>query len=213
MPPSVKSRSYDSSGRRAEAARRRQRVLAAALELFLGDGYAATTVAAVAEAADVSPETLYKTFGGKSGIVRALREEALLGAGPVPAETRSDRLRDTTDPRVVVRGWSRLSIEVAPRVVPILMLVRDAAVGDPAMRQMFVDMDADRHARMTENAGYLADGGHLRAGITRQAAADVLFAASAPEMYELLVIRRGWTMDRYADFVYDTICNSLLTTP
>lgn len=211
MAASVKSpRSYDSSSRRAEAGRRRERVLSAARKLFLAHGYAATTVGAVAEAADVSTETVYKMFGRKAGLVRALLDEALLGVGPVPAETRSDLLREATHPRVVVRGWSRLSIEVAPRVVPILILVRDAAVGEPAMRLLYDDMETDRLKRMSDNAGYLAAGGHLRPGVTRAMAADVLFAASSPEMFELLVLRRGWALNRYADFVESTICNGLL---
>jgi AcrR family transcriptional regulator len=123
-------RRYDSSNRQADAAARRRAVLASARELFLRDGFAATTVAAVADEAGVSAEAVYKYFGGKSGLVRALYDQAILGEGPVPAEYRSDHLRGCADPREVVRGWARLSMEVAPRVAPILLLVRDAAFVD-----------------------------------------------------------------------------------
>jgi AcrR family transcriptional regulator len=206
----VKTRPYDSSRRHADAAARRRRVLDASRARFLADGYAATTVAAVAEAAGVSPETIYKSFGGKTGLVRALRDDALRGAGPEPAETRSDRLRAEADPRIVVRGWARLATEVAPRVVPILLLVRDAGASDSAMKRLYEQMDADRLRRMSDNAGYLYDGGHLRPGITHEHAADLLFAVSSPEMYELLVLRRGWDLERFADFTYDTITSGLL---
>ena len=78
MPHQVKSRrAYDGTKRRAGALTRRAVVLAAARELFLQDGFASTTVAAVAERAGVSKETVYKRFGGKPGLVRALHDEAM----------------------------------------------------------------------------------------------------------------------------------------
>src|SRR3954447_26351638 len=99
---SVKPRRYDGSRRRDQARQRRQAVLDAAETLFFELGYAATTVVGIAARAGVSPETVYKSFGGKPGLVRALRERALLGTGAVPAEHRSDRLRDLADPHEVV---------------------------------------------------------------------------------------------------------------
>ena len=80
----VKVRHYDASRRRLKAAQRRHTVLEAAQELFFSRGYAATTIAGIAAAAGVSPETVYKGFGGKPGLVRELRTHALLGTGPVP---------------------------------------------------------------------------------------------------------------------------------
>src|SRR3954470_11015067 len=119
-------RTYDASGRRAQAERGRAAVLDAAERLFLDGGYAATTVAAIAAASAVSVETIYKGFGGKLGLVRAIRERRLAGAGPVPAEVRSNARRTESDPRKLVAEWGRLTAEVAPLVSPILLLVRDA---------------------------------------------------------------------------------------
>lgn len=210
LSPPVKARRYDASRRRLKAEQRRRVVLDAAQMLFFSQGYAATTVTGIAEAAGVSPETLYKAFGGKPGLVRGLRANALLGAGPVPAEDRSDQLRDLADPRAVVRGWAKLAGEVAPRVAPILGLVREAALLDPNLRHLADDLDADRLRRMRANARFLADAGHLRPGVSLTQATDVLFAVSSPEMYELLVVRRGWSLRRYTGFVADTIENALL---
>ncbi len=214
MVPSVKpSRRYDATGRRAQAQVRRESVLRAASAQFLEKGYAATTVGAVAAAAGVSTETVYKVFGSKGGLVRALREQALQGADPVPAETRSDALHLSDDPHLVVRGWARLATEVAPRVVPVLLLVRDAAAGgDPEMRRLIDDLEADRRRRMADNAGRLAERGHLRQGVSRSDAADVLFAVSSPEMFELLVLRQRWSLERYGAFVEDTLAAALLAS-
>lgn len=211
MGTSVKSRRpYDASGRQEEARRRREAVLDAARRRFLSDGYAATTLRSVALDAGVSPETIYKRFGSKAGLVRALRDDALLGTGREPAEARSDALRFDPDPRAVVRGWANLAAEVAPIVSPILLLVRDAAVLDPSMREVQAELDEDRLSRMRENADHLARAGHLRKGVTPSAAADVLFAVSSPEMFELLVVRQKWSLRRYSEFVEGTICRALL---
>lgn len=203
-------RRYDASGRREAAGRRRERVLQAAADHFLRLGYAATTVAAVAAAAGVSPETVYKAYGGKAGLVHALRDQALQGAGPVSAESRSDALRALTDPRAVIAGWARLATEVAPRVTPVLLLVRDASATDPTMREVHDEMEVARWERMTDNARHLAEGGHLRTGVDVAAAADVMFAVSAPEMFEMLVLRRGWSLERYASYVEATLVAALL---
>jgi AcrR family transcriptional regulator len=211
MTPAVKSRAYDASRRRARALERRARVLDVAWEQFRTQGYAATTVAAVAHGAHVSEETVYKSFGGKSGLVRELRSRALAGAGPEHAETRSDRLREEDDPVRIVRGWARLAAEVAPRVVPVLLLVRDAALVDPAMRAMVAELDAERWRRMADNAAALQRAGHLRPGLTKRRATDLMFSASSPEMFELLVLRCGWDLSRYARHLEDTLRAGLLT--
>ncbi len=209
MSSHVKGRPYDSSGRREAARARRAGVLAAAGRLMARDGYAATTVSSIAAEAGVSPETVYKSFGGKPGLVRALFRQALQGAGTVPAESRSDALRDT-DPLSLVRGWARLATEVAPRAAPVQLLVRAAAEADPRMRDEYDAMDAQRLDRMRENARALARIGGLRPGVTVEEAGDLLFTVSSPEMFELLVLRRGWTVDRYGRYVRDTLTHALL---
>ena len=204
-------RSYDASRRRAQAHRNRRRILESAERLFARDGYATTTIAAIAAEAEVSVDTIYKSFGGKAGLVRAIRADALGGEGPVPAERRSDQLHQReSDPRAIIQAWGALSAEVAPRVSPILLLVRDAAAADPEGRLLLKEMDADRLRRMTRNARRLRDAGHLRAGITLAHAADVLWSFSSPELYELLVLRRGWTPKRYGRFIADAMIHALL---
>ena len=211
MTGAVKSgRTYDASRRRARAQVRRNAVLAGAGELFLRDGFAATTVAAIAEHAAVSTETVYKNFGGKSGLIEALYRDALLGEGVVPAYERSEQLRGEADPHVILRGWSRLAMEVGPRVAAVQLLVRDAALVDPALAALHARLDEDRLSRMTDNATYLHSAGHLRRGVTIQQAADLMWTVTAPETIDLLVLRRSWTPQQYADFVYETLEHALL---
>ena len=178
---------------------------------FLTDGFAPTTVASIAEEVGVSVDTIYKTFGSKPGLVRAICEAALAGEGPIPAETRSDALQSTElDPRAIIRGFGTLSTEVAPRVAPILLLVRDASTTDQAMANLHSEMDNQRLARMTHNARNLARAGHLRDDITIEWAAEVMWTYSSPELYQLLVVIRGWPVERYGAFVADGIIAALL---
>ncbi len=204
-------RKYDSAGRVAQAERARLAMLDCAESLLLAEGYPATTVAAIARAAGVSVETIYKAFGGKPGLVRAIRERRLGGSGPVHAEQRSERARaDSGDGHALVAQWGRLTAEVAPLVAPILLLVRDAATADPELRSLQDDMDADRRRRMRANAKHLHDAGHLRAGVSVAHATDVLWTFSAPEFFELLVLRRGWGAARFGAFVGASIAAALL---
>ncbi len=116
-------RRYDGEARRARAERLGETLLQAAQEQFLAQGYAATTIASVAHACGVSVESVYRRFPGKAALIRAVVERALQGEGPVPAETRSDAI-SSTDLVGLLRGWGRLSAEVAPRVAPLLLLIK-----------------------------------------------------------------------------------------
>src|SRR4051812_7196886 len=104
----VKSRRrYDSTRRQDRARRAHARVLDVAENLFLQHGYASTTIAAIAADAGVSVETIYKTFGGKPGLIRAIATSGLAGVGPVPAPDRSDEMSAAgLEPHVTIRHWA-----------------------------------------------------------------------------------------------------------
>jgi AcrR family transcriptional regulator len=204
-------RRYNSSGRREQAQHTREAILEVARRLLLADGYAATTVAAIARASNVSVETIYKSFGGKPGLVRAIYERGLEGAGPVPAEQRSDAMRAAeADPRTIIENWATFVTEVAPRSALISLLIRTAAASEPEMATLLETTDRLRLARMEHNARDLFERGLFRADITLDEARDVLWLYSSPELYELLVIRRNWPIDRYGRFVAGGMIAALL---
>src|SRR3954466_14844469 len=202
MAEDVKARRrYDASSRRERAARDRERVLQVAGARFLSDGYAATTVAEVAGEAKVSAEYVYKAFGGKSGLVRAIYDRSLLGSGPLPAEERSDEAQASApDGATAARRLGELTAEVAPLVAPVLLLIRTAAAaGDAGMAELLRRVEAERHERMLHNARALAARGLLTTDIGR--AADVMWLSTSPELYESLVLKRGWSPAQFGDFV------------
>ena len=92
----------------------------------------------------------------------------------------------------------------------MLLLLRDAAQGDRDAAALYDDLDRARLRRMADNAGALFRGGHLRAGVTSRDARDVLWTCSAPELFDLLVRRRRWSVSRYSRFISDTIVSALL---
>ena len=204
-------RRYDSSRRRQQASQTRERVMDVALARFLSDGFAATTITSIAAGADTSPDTIYKSFGGKAGLVRALCERGLLGQGPVPAEERSDHLQETErDPRRLMHGLGRLASEVAPRVGPLMLLLNTAGDTDRELATLRQEIDDLRLTRMTANARRLHRRGLLRPGMSVDEAAEICWFYSSAEVYGRLVLDRKWSLDRYARFVGDALAAALL---
>jgi AcrR family transcriptional regulator len=210
--PFVKpKRAYDSARRREQARLTRGAILDVARRRFLDDGFVPTTIAEIANEARVSVDTIYKAFGGKPGLVAAICREALTGEGPVPAEVRSDAMQAAErDPRQIIRGWGALTREVAPRVAPILLLVRAAATADPEMARLQCQLNAQRLERMTNNARSLASTGGLCGGVTVKRAGEIMWTYSSPELYELLVLIRGWPLEQYGTFIADAMISALL---
>src|SRR6266536_2554193 len=181
----VKSkRRYDSSGRQAQARRTREAIL--------------------------SVETVYKAFGGKPGLVRAIYERGLTGRGPVPAFERADAMREReSDPETIMRNWGALTSEVSLVVSPILLLVRAAAASDPDMAALFEASNDTRDERARHHARFLKERGYLRQGVTLAEATDILWTCTSPELYDLLVQQRGWSLPRFARFLADYMIATL----
>lgn len=204
-------RRYDSSTRRARADVARQRVLASARELFLADGYASTTVAGVARSAGVSPETVYKAFGGKPGLAKAVFDLGIAGPGVTPTDRRAAAVsRDVSDPVERLRAFGGFVAEVTPRVAPLMLLVRSAAEHDPELAEVWKQMTGERLASMARHARRLFADGHLRVGVSAEEARDVLWAYSSADLYDLLVRQRGWDVERYGRWVGDAYVAALL---
>lgn len=203
-------RRYDGAARRAQAERVRAVLIETARDVLLSEGYAALTIPKVARACGVSAESVYKRFPGKPALVRAVVEQALRGIGPVAAETRSDTL-GADDLQELLRGWGQLSAEVGPRVAPILLLVRLAAAHDTELANLARELDDNRQARMAANAHRLAAAGHLPRGLSVAQVTDILWTYSSPELYDLLVIRSGWTPGQYATFISAGLAAHLCT--
>lgn len=203
-------RAYDASRRRERAEEQRNRALDAAEAFFLQHGYVGTTVDAIAAAAGVSAATVYKRYGGKTGMVRDLCARALAGSGPVPAQARSDDLRANASAAELIEGWAGFVAEVSPRISPLLLVLRAASEVDAEARAIAEELDAARLARMAENASAMARRGLLRDDVHVDEARDVLWLCTSAELYGLLVTRRGWSPEALRRFVAATMAAGLL---
>ena len=211
--PVKSSRPYDSSRRQEQARQTRRAVLDAARRVFLERGYASTTVAAIAAEAGVSVETVYKAFGNKPGLVKAVFDVAIVGDDePVPMLQRELVRRTTAEPdaRRKLLMYGQHLTESAPRHVPVQLLVRSAAASDPGAAGVWEQMQAERLTGMTVFARHLHEGGHLREGVSVEEARDVLWTYNSAEVYELLVIGRGWSPERYGRWVAEALIAALL---
>jgi AcrR family transcriptional regulator len=211
MAPEVK-RPYDASRRRTQARATRARIVEAARDRFLTDGYAATTIAGIATDADVSVETVYKGFRNKAGLLKAMFDVAVVGDDdPVPVVERAfvAEIDAEPDPAAKLRRFAMHLAEAVPRTAEIQLLVRATAPLDPEIDAVWRQMQQERLTGMATFAARLAQSGSLRAGVDVNTARDVLYTYMSVDFYELLVLERGWTVDRYRDFLATALIAAL----
>ena len=152
------TRRYESPDREAQARRTQAAVIEAAARQFLSMGYAGTTISAIADEAGVSVATIYKSFGSKPGLVRAIYDHRLRGRGPVTAYQRSEEMRmQERDPRAIMRSWGMLAAEVGTEVTPILLLLRSAAATDLDAAALLEEISEHRLKRMRYLARFLRE--------------------------------------------------------
>ena len=212
--PGAPPRRYDASHRRDQAARSRADILAVAHDRFLSTGFRATTVAEVAGAAQVSTQQVYKLFGSKAGLVKALFDVAIAGddeAATMLEREALTRVREEPDPYLKLRLYGDFVADTARRHVPIQLLVRAAADTDPDAADLWKELGQERLHGMAMFARDL--GPHLRSGITVEEARDILWSSNSPELWDLLVNQRGWTPERFAAHLSDLLTRSLLPAP
>lgn len=206
-------RGYRSAHRAEQAAATRREVLAAARALFIEKGYRATTIGDIAGGAGVAVDTVYAAVGRKPVILRELVETAISGTDrAVPAEERDYVLavRQATGAGEKLRLYGRAIGAIQERLGPIFLALRDAAVDDPACADVWAGIAARRAANMRLFAADLRATGELRADLTDDTVADVLWSMNAAEYWDLLVRQRGWSTDEFAGWLTDAWTRLLL---
>lgn len=211
----VKPRKYRSELRTAQARATRQRVLKAAYELFSSQGYANTSIADVARAAGVSPETIYKTLKSKRAILSEMIDRALAGdpdAGPILESSLFSSVVAATSQRERLDRLARLSRTILERAAPIHRIIRDAATSDPEAAGLRDKHQQDRLRAQTEFVRQLIELGPLRRGMSLEEGADLYWATASPEVHYVLTRERGWSADRYQVWLGDAL-GALLLPP
>jgi AcrR family transcriptional regulator len=214
MSEDVKSRRrYYADGRRAQAAASRSAVLDAARQMFLANGYAATSIPAVARAAGVSPELIYKSVGPKPALLKAVFDVSVTGDNDAVALEEREvikRLQADDDGPRIIRKYAAFAANAQSRVAPISLLAKHAAAAEPDAAQVWQQMNAERLLGMSHFAEQLRAKRLLRKGLSVHKARDILWTYNSVEVYELLVLNRGWTLRAYADFLAQAMSAALL---
>jgi AcrR family transcriptional regulator len=207
----VKKRPYSSPVRQEQAAQTRARILDAAGRLFESGGYARTTIVAIAEQADVASDTVYAIFGSKSRVLTALVDQRLAPAGDVRNvldRPQAQAVRDEPDQRLQLQAFARDMAAVSARVRPIYEILRTASAVEPEMAAIHAEMDAYRLRNMRQATDWIAAHGALRVDAER--AAEIIWVLASPDVARMFCETRGWTADRYAEWLADTLIRTLL---
>jgi AcrR family transcriptional regulator len=198
MPDGVKRR-YDSTRRRQQAQENRRRVLDAAHELFVDQGYGATTIAEVAAAAGVAVETVYAAFRTKLTVLRRAWDVAVGGdEDDVRLLDRPELRAVFAEPDLAARltRFATVNTAIMRRTARLRLAIQGAAGGDPGAAEFLAEIDQERLAAMGEHARTAEATGQL--AVPEDTCRDVLFATTDGSLWLTLVGRRGWSDEAYA---------------
>src|SRR5438270_1687268 len=200
------SRAYTSPLRAEQAQATRRRILDAARAQFLDGGWTRTTVKVIADAAAVSPATVYAVFGSKRAVLSVLIDEALASALPDPdhPDAGPETVRHLDQSERARRLAALMSVAL-PRVAPFERVVREGAGADEEIAGLARDLLEWRGATVDRVVDVLAGEDGLRAGLSREEATDLLFALGGPEVHHLLVEIRGWSRERFESHIADLL--------
>ncbi|WP_102144230.1 TetR/AcrR family transcriptional regulator [Mycobacterium hubeiense] len=206
-------RDYRSELRSAQARETRRAVVAAAARLFVQDGYGATTIDAVAQAAGVSRKTVFTAVGGKLQLLKTALDWAIAGDDqPVALADRPEmqRLLDDRDGVALLTGWARIQADIDARVAPLFQALEVAAGMDAAARELLEAAQRQRLEGAREVVDRLSSLGALAVGLTRDEAVDVAWLASDPMLFGRLVRVRGWSTDRFEEWLAQMLVGQLI---
>lgn len=207
-------RAYHSPLRAEQSRQTRRRILTAARRLFLERGYPATSVEAIATAASVSADTVYAVFGSKRNLLKQLMDTVVGG------DDADVKVVDRPEPQSVRREHDQraqlatFATGIARRIEatrPLDDILRSAAEVDVEVSALRDDIQLrQRRSAMTTVAEWLASNGPLRNGIGVSDAAGMIWTLTSPEVHRLLRDGCGWSQERFARWLEDTLVRTLL---
>ena len=203
MPVPVKRR-YDNSRRQAQVRATRLKVIEAAKRLFTEHGYPATTIDAIAEAADTPLPTLYRLFGSKRALLAAVLDTSFGGDDQPVAFGDRPAVRAALaepDPAAMVSAFARIARELMDRSSAIQHVLATAAQVDAEAAELLAVTRRQRYTGQARIIAALEARGALDPGLGTAEAADIAYAALSPDVHRILTVERGWPADRYERWI------------
>ena len=211
--PLVKRR-YESPLRNGQAKTTHTAIIEAAWRLFADRGYAATSIDEIATAAGVGRATVFTSVGGKPALLKAAFDVAIVGDTfqvALPDRPRSRQIRGEQDPARYLSLYAEMVAEMGERLAPIAEAVRGAAGVDADARELWESHLAQRRQGAANVvADLVAKGARLRHDLDPKVAADLVWVLNDPGLYGNLVLRRGWSPERFRAWLGETMRQLLL---
>lgn len=204
-------RQYDSRRRQEQAAETRRNIIAAANELFVAQGYGQTTVKQVAARAGVAVETVYAIFRTKAALLRHIWYVDFRGdEADVALYDRAEMQSILAEPDLPDRIRRHAVFVTASnrRIVPLLDALTGAAASEPDAAAMLAEWADRRLDVATRYAHAATETGQL--GVSEEECRDVLFATMDGTLWARLVGQRGWSDERFADWLAATWISALV---
>lgn len=169
----------------------------------------------IAREAGVVVETLYRTFGSKAGLFRAVMEAVMAGGGsraetPVEERPAIRAIIDEPDARRQVERYVATQPGIHRRAGPLLRALASAAASDPELHEVWRETEAWRFNGQSRFVTLLAEAGKLRDDVPVDRACDVVWTLCSLAVYDLLVLERKWGDDQYRDWLASALVRELL---
>lgn len=191
--------------RQRQALATREQIAAAARTLFAERGYVATPITAIAEAADIPVPTIYSAFGNKAAILKDVTQRAV---AVLDVSRRHEEARDDPDPARGLRRAAGLQREQFEAMYDVIAVTLEAVRTDAEIADQLVRIMASRERGFRRHIEAIA--AHLAPGTTVDDGVDIYLTLVLPEVYHSLVLERGWSPDRYENWLADNFVYQLL---
>jgi AcrR family transcriptional regulator len=211
MARTVKRR-YDNTRRQAQVRATRLRIIEAAKALFIEHGYPATTLEAIAGAADTSLPTLYRLFSSKRALLKAVLDVSFGGDDrPIAFGDRPEvqAARAEPDPVALIRAFARIGGDFMQRSSAIMHVLATAAQVDPDAAQLLEEIRRQRYVGQSRIVAALSDRGALDPDLQFSDAADIAYTVLSPDVHWILTVERGWPADRYERWIARSLATLL----
>lgn len=203
----AKKRAYKSAVRERQAGDTRRRITEAARRLLESAGYAGMTVEAIAKRAEVSAQSVYAIFRSKAGILAAMLDQSTFGADYEEAVRRA---LSAADPEMRLRLAAPIARQIHDAQSATLDLLRGAGVVAPELAKLENERECLRYERQERMIISLRDARRIRPELDYTAARDIFWMLTGRDVYRMLVRERGWSSQKYQDWLADTLVRALL---
>src|SRR6266536_2684965 len=206
--PKIKKRLYKSLVRQRQAGDTRLRIVEATRQLLQWEGYAGMTVEGIAQRAEVSAQSVYAIFKSKTGILIELLDQSTFGPDYEDAVRRALSARDR---ETRLRLAAPIARQIHDAQSATFDLLRGAGVVAPELAKLERQRERLRYERQERMITSLRDARRLRPALDYTTARDIFWMLTGRDVYRMLVRERGWSSQKYEDWLADTLVHSLLT--